>query len=445
LPAALRIFLETKGEILSLQASTGGPRGSQDALSSSAEARNSFRVACVTGTNGKTTTTSLIEAIVAAAGEPTARVTTLGAWVRGAQVERESTPEAFLATIRKAFAARVTTLALETTSQSLAGGFASSFPPDVAVFTNLSRDHLDYHKTPEHYLASKAQLFMNLRPGGTAILNAADPSSALLDEVTPAGLTRLAYAARPVDPDCTSLPLALAASRVEVTRRGTRVLLAPSPLADQLGGTLTLRLVGHVHAENALAAALAGHALGCPPAAIQRGLEAFAGVPGRFQVIHTEPTVVVDYAHTPDALERTLDVARTLAEPDQGKVLCVFGCGGDRDPGKRGEMGHVAATRADVVIVTTDNPRREDPEAIADAIVAGMEGRFGELHRIWDRAGAIRRAIGSAGPRDIVVIAGKGHEKTQIFRDRVVSFDDVEVARSALRAVSGVRGRKRRP
>lgn len=417
-----------------------------------APSRADFRVACVTGTNGKTTTTTMIEAIVGAAGEPTARLTTLGSWVQGEQLSTEPTPEAFARTVAAARAARVKTLVIETTSQALAGGFARDWPADVGVFTNLTRDHLDYHGTPEHYLAAKAQLFMNLVEGGAAVLNAADPSSALLDEVAPPHARRLAYAARPPAPECAALPLALRAEHVEVSRTGTHVRLAPSPLADALGGAFTVPIVGHVHAENALAAALAGHALGYPAAVIRAALVEFAGVPGRFEVVKPPPeaaiagapTVVVDFAHTPDALERTLALARALVAPEKGRVLLVFGCGGDRDRGKRAEMGRVASRAAEVVIVTTDNPRSESPDAIAAAIMAGMEGRFGKRQRILDRASAIQRALQLAEIADIVVIAGKGHERTQTFRDRVVPFDDVQVARSALARRGGDWGRKRR-
>ncbi|MFT3770023.1 MAG: UDP-N-acetylmuramoyl-L-alanyl-D-glutamate--2,6-diaminopimelate ligase [Minicystis sp.] len=405
-----------------------------------------FRVVRVTGTNGKTTTTTMIEAIAARAGDASGRVTTVGSWVRGEQVAGEPTLEGLRRTFDHAAAASVKTMVLETTSYALSKGVAEEMPATVGVFTNLSRDHLDYHGTPEVYLAAKAQLFMTLLPGGTAVLNAADPSSALLAEVIPPGVRLVAYAGRSIDPGCASLPIALAASSVAVDRHGTRVRLAPSPLADWLGGEITLRLIGHVHAENALAAALAADAFGYPAEAIREALAALPGVPGRFQVVDREggPLVVVDYAHTPDALERTLSLARALVSPAKGRVICVFGCGGDRDRGKRPEMGRVAVRAADVVFVTTDNPRGERPEAIAEQILSGVEGRFARPIRITDRGRAIRKAIEVARDPDIVVIAGKGHEKTQVFRDHVVPFDDVEVARSAPSAADGETGRKSR-
>jgi UDP-N-acetylmuramoyl-L-alanyl-D-glutamate--2,6-diaminopimelate ligase len=406
-----------------------------------------YRVVGVTGTNGKTTTATMIEAIAAHAGEPSGRSTTVGRWVRGERIPNDEGVEGLRRTLDRAAEVGVRTMVVETTSHALSRGFAGELPPKVAVFTNLSRDHLDEHGTLEAYLAAKAQLFMNLLPGGAAVLNAADPASALLDEVIPAGIRRLAYAAREIDAACASLPLALAAEEVTVDRSGTRIRLAPSPLAERLGGMLSLRVIGRVHAENALAAAVAAEALGYPAEATREALADFAGVPGRFEMVDRGgrgPLVVVDYAHTPDALERTLLLARELVEPAKGRVICVFGCGGDRDQGKRPEMGRIASQVADVVVVTTDNPRSERPEAIIDQILSGAEGRFGKSIRITDRGEAIRRAIALAHDPDIVVVAGKGHEKTQVFQEQIVPFDDVEVARSAPSAADGETGRKSR-
>jgi UDP-N-acetylmuramoyl-L-alanyl-D-glutamate--2,6-diaminopimelate ligase len=244
---------------------------------------------------------------------------------------------------------------------------------------------------------------------------------------------RLGYAARAPDPSCRAIPLELFAppDEIVIDEHGTHARLAPSSLGDALGGRLDLLLVGAMHVENALAAALAGHALGHSADAIRTGLSSFGGVEGRFQVVHRRPFVVVDYAHTPDALVRTLSVARSLVAARQGKVLCVFGCGGDRDPGKRSEMGAVASTSADVVVVTNDNPRNEDPAAIADAIERGARKGAATWRRILDRRAAIGCAVGLAGPSDIVVIAGKGHEKTQVIGSEELPFDDVVVAQRA--------------
>jgi len=392
----------------------------------------SFRTVCVTGTNGKTTTTSLVAAIVAASGETPCRVTTIGAWVGETMTGLAPTGKAFLRTVDLAARRGVRTLAIETTSHALEEGFTRSWSPHVGVFTNLSRDHLDYHGTPERYLAAKAQLFMSLPVGGAAVLNVADPSSALIDEVTPDGVTRLGYCAREPDPSCAAIPIVLRVEAITIDVAGTHARLAPSPLGDALGGTIDLALVGHVHVENALGAALAAHALGYAPSVIAHALSSFTGVPGRFEIVHRAPTVVVDYAHTPDALERTLVVARALVGDPRGRVVCVFGCGGERDPGKRAAMGALAARLADVVVITSDNPRSEDPEVIADEVARGASEGNALLLRLPDRREAIGRAVELAEVVDIVVVAGKGHEKTQTIGDRELPFDDVEVARTAL-------------
>jgi UDP-N-acetylmuramoyl-L-alanyl-D-glutamate--2,6-diaminopimelate ligase len=417
------------------------------------ELQSAFSTVAVTGTNGKSTTTSMLASIVRAAGEPSVRVTTLGAWLDDEEIALGPSLEAFARAIEAGARASIRTLALEVTSRALAEGFAHHWPARVAVFTNLSRDHLDYHGEPERYLAAKAQLFMTLPDDGFAVLNAGDPASALLGEVTPPAVRRLAFAGvAGVAPECSELPLVLRAHDVRVTRRGTRVSLATGALADALGGELRLRVIGAVNAENALAAAVAAHALGYAPRAIGEGLEQFRGIAGRFEVVWPDPLVVVDYAHTPDALERTLEEARVLA--GDGRVLCVFGCGGGSDPGKRPEMGRVAASLADEIWLTSDNPRNESAVEIIEQIAAGARagperGREGpagpgrkpvdrELRLVSepDRRAAIERSVAVARPGsgDIVLVAGKGHEKTQCVGDDVIPFDDAQVARAACRA-----------
>jgi UDP-N-acetylmuramoyl-L-alanyl-D-glutamate--2,6-diaminopimelate ligase len=396
-----------------------------------AAAHPRLRTVAVTGTNGKTTTTTMVEAIVAAAGEPAARLTTLGAWVAGAQVPCPDPVREFLGTVERAVELGVRTLALETTSKALAAGLGRRWPPTVAVFTNLTRDHLDMHGSVEAYLAAKAQLFMALPADGVAVLNADDPASSLLAEVIPTGVTRRWYAVLGVTggaPD-------LAAASVTCAVGRTHLLLRPSPLADALGGELVLGVTGAVHAQNALAAALATAALGYPPAAIRAGLAAFRGVRGRFEVVATRPLVVVDYAHTPDGLLGTLTTARAIT-PAGGRLLCVFGCGGLRDRGKRPQMGKIADDLADLVVLTTDNPRHEAPAAIAAEIQAGASPtrERARWHVELDRAAAIAWAVAEAGADDVVIIAGKGHETVQEVAGRELPFDDAAVARAALAA-----------
>lgn len=398
----------------------------------------------VTGTNGKTTTTSLIANIVACAGEVDARVTTLGSWVAGECLAETTDTDAFTRCLSRAQERGARTLCVETTSKALAEGFAQHYPANVAVLTSFSRDHLDYHGSPEQYLAAKAQLFMTLRDGGTAVFDADCEAAALLEEVTPRSRRRAWFSLRA---GCSRADLI--AARLVTERSGTRVELAPTPLGVALGGELRLRLLGEPFVADALAAALAAHALGYSPAAIRAGLESFAGVPGRFQRVCEAPLVVVDYAHTPDALEQSLRLARTLAPA--GRVFVVFGCGGERDRGKRPLMGRVAAELADWVVLTNDNPRSEDPTCILQEIADGCRaagareeaavalGRMSELEpraffRIPSRGEAIGAALPALADEDVVLIAGKGHEQVQWIGSEAHPCSDVALAVRALEA-----------
>ena len=383
-------------------------------------AHGALRTAAVTGTNGKTTTVSMIASIIAASGEPHARLTTLGAWVNGEAVVASTPADEFLETVERAVAQGVKTLALEMTSKALLKGLARRWRPHVSVFTNLSRDHLDMHQSPEEYLAAKAQLFMALPPKGVAVLNAECPASALIEEVIPTH-ARVVHYSLGENAD-------LGATRVEASLQGTTIALAPGPLADAMGGTLQLEAVGAVHAQNALGAALACAELGYAPAAIHTGLQAFRTVPGRFEIVREDPVVVVDYAHTPVGLAGTLATARQLV--GQARVICVFGCGGERDKGKRPIMGQVAHRGADIAVLTSDNPRREDPDEIADDIVSGVSGVGARWHRDMDRGRAIDWAISEAGSEDLVVIAGKGHEVEQEIEGVRLPFSDRERAQA---------------
>ncbi len=406
-----------------------------------------MRLVGITGTNGKTTTATLLAHIVRVAGEPNALVTTLGSWVEGEQLSDQADVDAFFRCLERARERNVQTLVLETTSQALAEGFAHRYPVDVAVLTNFSRDHLDYHGSPEQYLAAKAQLFTTLKPGGCAVLNADCEAAQLLEEVTPAAVDRLWYASEGggADRQC-----ALSARSVTVSRAGTQLVLAPSPLADQLGGRVDLGLYGAHFAADALAAALAAHALGYSPDYIGGALSSFVSVPGRFEIVAREPFVVVDYAHTPDALERTLRVAKGVS-PD-GPLIVVFGCGGDRDPGKRPEMGRVAACISQLAILTSDNPRDESADVITQEIAAGALGAGAReedppavgrtlsstgpcvVARVVDRKSAISVALEVAREwkGSCVVVAGKGHERVQWIGETAHPFDDALVIREAL-------------
>ncbi|MBX3210133.1 MAG: UDP-N-acetylmuramyl-tripeptide synthetase [Labilithrix sp.] len=380
----------------------------------------------VTGTNGKTTTTAWIAAALRAISRPVARATTVGFFLDEVDLAIDKSYDGFLKGMRACFDRGGTHAAIELTSESLARGFARAWPCSVGVFTNLTHDHLDAHGTPEHYLASKAQLFVSLPPGATAVLNASDENYELLREVTPAGVVQRSYAVPSRgtpqgEPD-------LVATSVDVSWKGTRIACDVKDAASGLPRELHVRAIGSVYAENALAALLGAVAAGVPADAAAGALAEAAAPPGRFEVIHERPYVVVDYAHSPDALARTVAIARALAS--DARLFVVFGAGGKRDRDKRRPMGE-AARPADVVILTTDNPRDEAPADIARAIAAGLDGHAGVRTEL-DRERAITAAILEAQGDDVVLVAGKGHETEQIIGTETRRFSDVEVAKAAL-------------
>lgn len=384
----------------------------------------------VTGTNGKTTTTTWIAAALRTLSRPVARATTVGFFLDDEALALEQTYDGFIEGMRIAHARGGRHAAIELTSEALARGFARAWPCKVGVFTNLTHDHLEAHGSPEHYLASKAQLFVTLGEGAHAVLNAADPVLDLLREVTPPHVEVSTYAvpARGVvqgTPD-------VVAQRVDVSWDGTTIACDVRDAARGIPSSIAVRAIGDVYAENTLAALLGAIAAGVEPDAAARAIGEVAAPPGRFEVIHRRPYVVVDYAHSPDALARTVATARTLADRTKARLLTVFGAGGKRDRAKRTAMGE-AARPADVVILTSDNPRDEDPADIARAIAGGLDGHPAVGTEL-DRAKAIGVAIRDAAADDVVLIAGKGHETEQIIGDEVRRFSDVEVARDALRA-----------
>ena len=390
----------------------------------------------VTGTNGKTSTTLMIASIFRAAGLACSFETTLGRGAEpGAFEPREGI--SFSEYARLAAQRGASHLAIEVTSEALARGWAKTWRFDCGIFTNLSRDHLDAHGSFEHYLASKAQLFIHLGPGRTAVLNASDPASVLLDRVIPPDVQRSNYASSSRGP--AGLAVALSATSVSLDREGTHVTLEPSAYAEAIGSRLHTPLIGAVFGENALAAALAGLAAGVTPKSIVEGLASLEQVPGRFEVVSRHPFVAVDYAHTPDALARITDSARRLAAAAPGgRLIVVFGAGGDRDSRKRQPMGEAVGQRADYAIITNDNPRSEDPRAIARALEAGCR-RGGRAHVriVLDRRSAIHQAIDQAASGDIVLLCGKGHETEQTLGTETTHFDDREVARELLRGKAG--------
>jgi UDP-N-acetylmuramoyl-L-alanyl-D-glutamate--2,6-diaminopimelate ligase len=387
----------------------------------------------VTGTNGKTTTTTWVAAALgrlahATGAGPVARATTVGFFLGNEERAIEKSYGGFVDAMHACVDRGGRYAAIELTSEALAQGFARAWPCKVGIFTNLTHDHLDAHGSPEHYLASKAQLFVALPEGGTAVLNAADPVFELLREVTPPGVKVLSYGvpsrgAVQGEPD-------LVATSVDVSWSGTRITCAARDPASGLPRELRVRAIGDVYAENALAALLGAVAAGVSPDEAAAALAEAPPPPGRFEVIHERPYVVVDYAHSPDALARTVHVARKLAEGSRGKLRLVFGAGGNRDKAKRAPMGE-AARPADHVTLTSDNPRDEDPVVIARAIAEGLRGHT-SVRTELDRARAIETEIRAAQPDDVVLIAGKGHETEQLVGSETRYLSDIEIARRAI-------------
>jgi UDP-N-acetylmuramoyl-L-alanyl-D-glutamate--2,6-diaminopimelate ligase len=380
----------------------------------------------VTGTNGKTSTTTWVAAALRARSSPVVRATTVGYYLDDEELALPRDYDGFLAVMRASVERGGTLAAIELTSEALARGFAVAWPCEIGVFTNLTHDHLDTHGSPEHYLASKAQLFVNLPKGGTAILNGCDEASRLLGEVVPDGVTSWRYGVP--SRGAAQAELDLRADRVDLSWAGTRLSCAASRRLPAMPQELSVRAIGEVYAENALAALLGAVAAGVPADEAAARIASAPPPPGRFEVVHEKPYVVVDYAHSPDALARTFAAARALC--GDGELTVVFGAGGKRDKAKRAPMGE-AARVADRVILTSDNPRDEDPADIARALAAGLVGHP-RVETELDREAAIARAIDGAKADGVIVVAGKGHETEQVSGSATRAFSDAEVARRVL-------------
>lgn len=373
----------------------------------------------VTGTNGKTTTAFLIRQLLEAGGRRTGILGTVTQVVGG--VERDAgrtTPEAI--DLQRTFAEMLdggdAACVIEVSSHALALGRADAIHWAAAVFTNLTQDHLDFHADMEDYFAAKARLFA-AAPGVPKVVDVDDPYGRRLARQHPDAITVALDA-----PDAR-----IRATEIASDLRGSRFTVE--------GRRLSTPLTGRFNVRNALQAYVVARELGVDAEVAAAALARAGRVPGRLEPVDAgQPfAVLVDYAHTPDSLENVLAAARgVVREAGHGRVLCVFGCGGDRDRGKRPLMGAIAARDADVAIATSDNPRSEDPAAILDEVLAGMADARATVERIEDRHAAIERAIALAAPGDVVLIAGKGHEHGQTFADRTIPFDDVAVAREAL-------------
>jgi UDP-N-acetylmuramoyl-L-alanyl-D-glutamate--2,6-diaminopimelate ligase len=382
------------------------------------EPTKELEVAGVTGTNGKTTTAFLLHAILAAAGRRPGLLGTVESRVGGnVRPVVRTTPEAIdlQRTFREMLDAGDRSVAMEASSHAAALRRLDRVRFDVLAFTNLSQDHLDFHGSMEDYYAAKRRLFMGAAPPPAAVNVGDEWGRRLADELADAARAPLVTYGVADDADIRPDDLALDGAGARFRAGGIE---------------LRTSLRGRFNVENVLGAVAAGQLLDVDDEAIAAGVAAVTGVPGRFEAIDEgQPfTVLVDYAHTPDSLDNVLRTARDFAD---GRVLVVFGAGGDRDRGKRPLMGRVAAELADVVLVTSDNPRSEEPVAIIQDILQGA-GLAVEIDP--DRRSAIRRAVSLAEPGDVVVIAGKGHEQGQEIGAEKLPFDDREVAREALRS-----------
>ncbi|WP_437837541.1 UDP-N-acetylmuramoyl-L-alanyl-D-glutamate--2,6-diaminopimelate ligase [Sorangium sp. So ce1153] len=396
-----------------------------------------LEVVGITGTNGKTTTAHLVQACVDRCGGRAGIVGTLGYRFEDLDVPASHTsPEADeLARVAAAMVERgATHLVMEVSSIALAAKRADAIRFRIAVFTNLTQDHLDYHGTMEAYAAAKARLFVDLGPGA-AVINVDDPfGRQLVEMLAPGGLSRPAAAtlarystAVGAGPDTAEI------APVELAHSASGIFIRARTPAGEV--TVRSHLLGAHNASNLLAALAVAYLLGFDVEDAASALSSPIQIAGRLERCDApgddDVIVLVDYAHTPDALARVLASVRALS---QGRVLCVFGCGGDRDPLKRPQMGEAVGRAADVAIVTNDNPRSEDPRAIADAILPGLVGGRARVVVELDRARAIERAVLEAEPGDLVLIAGKGHEPYQIIGDVTLPFDDRDEARRALAA-----------
>ncbi len=405
----------------------------------------------VTGTNGKTTTTYLCFALAEAAGRKPAMLTTVEYRIgENSEPAVRTTPEASDTNrfLREALDEGCKMAVMETSSQAIDLHRCDWLRFKVAVFTNLTRDHLDYHLTMENYFDAKKKLFdgrLGEKPGSCVINIDDEWGVKLADELSASGQRVVTFSQRspvaaapgsdkkpPAAARGTDFPADLTAENIDVSLiKGTSFLLK-TPKGER---QITSPLVGRPHVYNMLSAAAAALELGYDLDSISEGLSKCAGAPGRFERVPHDGNfaVVVDYAHTDDALLNTLRTARQLTD---GRIITVFGCGGDRDKTKRQPMGRVAGENSDIVIITSDNPRTENPLKIITEIEIGVKETNSEYSMISDRRDAIFQAISKARPNDVVMIAGKGHENYQIIGSEKFHFDDREVALEALAALA---------
>jgi len=402
-------------------------RAALGVLAAEAHGRPSHHLSLVgvTGTNGKTTVTHLVDAMATAAGRRSGVVGTVGARVAGRPVPvGHTTPEAsdLQRLLSEMVDGGVEAAAIEVSSHAMVLGRVNGTRFDVAAFTNLTQDHLDFHGDMAAYEAAKASLFTP-EFARRAVVWIDDPAGARIAAATPLPVTSVGMTRG--DVHAADVDLCLTGSSFRAVAGGRSVRLETG-------------LAGAFNVANVLVAAACAAAIGIDWDSIAAGARTVRSVPGRFEIVEAEQefTIVVDYAHTPDGVRTVIDSARDLA--GGGRVIAVVGAGGDRDRAKRVPMG-AAAARADLAVLTSDNPRSEDPEAIIDMVAVGAAGGRAEVIRDADRRSAIRTALGAADAGDVVLILGKGHEQGQQFADRTVAFDDRVVAVEEAAALGGRR------
>ena len=385
-----------------------------------------LKIIGVTGTNGKTTTTHMISDVLEEHGIKTGIIGTLYIKIRDKTIPaRVTTPESLEIQeyLAEMVSAGIGAVAMEVSSHSLYFDRVYGIKFTGAIFTNLTQDHLDFHGDMKKYFNEKKKLFTRIiskDKGGFGVINNDDPKSREIADIL--SVPYISYGLFN-NPD-------LSAKNISLDMHGTSFTAKRAGLSIPVH----MKMAGKFNVYNALAAIGTGLFMGVPPSAITKGLERTKGVRGRFELVSEgQPFgIIVDYAHTPDGLKNVLESAKLLTK---NRLIAVFGCGGDRDRTKRPVMGETAAILSDVIIVTSDNPRTEEPEAIIADIISGVKKIRKDYQIEPDRRNAIRLAIEQAKDGDVIVIAGKGHETYQIFKDKTIHFDDAEEARLALKQV----------
>lgn len=392
----------------------------------------------ITGTNGKTTVTHLIQKIFEENSEKCALIGTLGYKLSSGGEYRDAkhtTPQApeLQATLRMIKdVEKIDNVVMEVSSHALEQNRVGGCRFNGAVLTNLTQDHLDYHITMDNYFDAKALLFKSLSEGDFAVINADDNYGERFLNVVPEGVRKFTYGVKN-SADVMAKDINFSLNGAEFTLVVNKSALAPCGRGIEGEGvseySVNLHMNGMFSVYNVLAALSASIAMGIDLKVALKALENVKGVAGRFEVVAKKPLVIVDYAHTPDGLENVLNSAREIT-PKDGKLICLFGCGGDRDATKRPKMGAIAEKIADKIVITSDNPRSEDPQTIITDIIAGLQSTNPEKVTVEaDRGHAIALLKTISGNNDVVVIAGKGHEDYQILKDRTIHFDDREEAR----------------